>query len=345
MRQSGYRGSRYELAGVDNGSLFSLLPHMTISNQDRQFEQLVKKIVPCSKLVRTWPLKGGISAEMTAFEVERPDGQTQRRILRRPSDGVLQRNPHAAANEFRLLETLRSAGLATPTPYYLGQPGDIFPTPYLVVEYIEGKSEFAPSNLPDFILQLATHLARIHGLDPAHHDLSCLPAQLEGCTEMRGERQENADSALDHRRVRQVLPGARPLAQRNPSVLLHGDYWPGNLLWRDDRLVAVIDWEDARLGDPLIDLAISRLDILWIYGLEAMDAFTRHYQALTAIDYTDLPYWDLCAALRLARLVGTNLAVWAAFFTPYGRTDITEATIRECYGLFITQALEILAKS
>jgi aminoglycoside phosphotransferase (APT) family kinase protein len=128
-------------------------------------------------------------------------------------------------------------------------------------------------------------------------------------------------------------------------VLLHGDFWPGNVLWREDKLVAVIDWEDAKLGDPLTDLAISRLDIACIYGIDAVRSFTEHYRSVMAIDFTDLPYWDLCAALRFIRLAGPNLAEWAAFYLPYGRHDITERTIREQYRSFVEQALAGLGVS
>ena len=38
-----------------------------------------------------------------------------------------------------------------------------------------------------------------------------------------------------------------PPVQVNRPVLLHGDFWPGNILWRDGRLVAVIDWEKRPL--------------------------------------------------------------------------------------------------
>jgi hypothetical protein len=40
---------------------------VTGSKEDRKFEHLVKKIAPRSKLLRTWHLNGGISAEMTAL--------------------------------------------------------------------------------------------------------------------------------------------------------------------------------------------------------------------------------------------------------------------------------------
>jgi aminoglycoside phosphotransferase (APT) family kinase protein len=151
------------------------------------------------------------------------------------------------------------------------------------------------------------------------------------------------NSSLDEGRIRDTLEAAWPFPQRNAPALLHGDFWPGNILWRDSKLVAVIDWEDATLGDPLTDLAISRLDVLWIFGLDAMRSFTQHYISMMAIDYSNLPYWDLCAALRLVRLAGADLAEWAAFFVPFGRPDITEQTIREQYRFFVDQAFEQLA--
>ena len=142
--------------------------------------------------------------------------------------------------------------------------------------------------------------------------------------------------------VQKIAPD-KSLPQRNPSVLLHGDFWPGNVLWREEKLVAVIDWEDATLGSTLIDLAISRLDIGLIFGIDAMECFTRHYKSMMSLDYTHLPYWDLCAALRIARLAGSDLTKWAAFFRPFGRHDITEQTIREHYRSFVTQAFGKLA--
>jgi aminoglycoside phosphotransferase (APT) family kinase protein len=315
---------------------------MTLSRSDQKFDQLVRTIVPQGRLLRTWPLKGGISAEMTRIEIEYPDGRTRSMIVRRPADGAVGRNPHAARDEFELLRILRSVGLATPTPYHLDQSGTIFPTPYVVIEYIEGQPEFAPSNVADFTLQIATHLAGIHSVDCSKLDVSFLPKQENGCAETF-KQPVNVDTSLDEGRIRAAMAPLWPLPRRNAPALLHGDFWPGNLLWRDDTLVAVIDWEDAKLGDPLIDFAISRLDILWIFGIEAQDSFTEHYKSMMAIDYTNLPYWDLCAALRLARLAGADLAGWAAFFSPFGRHDITEHTIRAYYRSFVAQAFEKLA--
>ena len=139
--------------------------------------------------------------------------------------------------------------------------------------------------------------------------------------------------------MRNALNAALPRKTRNPSVLLHGDYWPGNILWQNDTLVAVIDWEDAALGDPLSDLAITRLDLRWIFGTAAMKTFTEKYLRQVKLDITDLPVWDLYAALRFIRLAGSDLPGWAAYFSAYGRSDITAETILHDYRDFIEYAL------
>lgn len=82
-----------------------------------QFEQIVQKIAPKSKLIHAWPLAGGMSAEMTALEVVMPDGLRQKRVVRRFGEGEPGRV--AAAKEFRLLQITHTAGLSTPIPYYL----------------------------------------------------------------------------------------------------------------------------------------------------------------------------------------------------------------------------------
>lgn len=300
---------------------------MTQSTEDDKFEQLVQKVEPGSRLLRTWRLEGGVSAQVTAVEIARPDGRTKKMTVRRHGERDRKRNPQIAADEFRLLQILQSFALAAPKPYYLDQSGEIFGTPILVVEYVEGELEFAPSHLAGYLSQMATQLAGIHRVKGAEVDLSFLPEMGKGFKERPA--QLNGSPEAEH--IRDVLESAWPLPRLNKSVLLHGDYWPGNHLWRDGQLVAIIDWEDAKVGDPLADLGISRLEVLWAFGAGAMRDFTNCYQSMAAIDFTNLPYWDLCAALRR----GPQISEW-------GLDDVTEQKMGEAQRWFVQQALEAL---
>ena len=309
------------------------LDNMTDNLDSLPLNELARVIAPGSQLARAWKLSGGMSADMTVLELTGPEGGARRVVLRRPP---------AAEAEFQILRAIHALGLTAPTPLALDVSGQILPAPYLVMEYIEGAPEFAPTERDSFARQLAAHLAAIHraGLTAGKTgvDLSFLPALPSGFEAFCGLPPAQPDDALQLSRIRAALQPTWPFPRHNAPTLLHSDYWPGNVLWRAGRLAAVIDWEDAALGDPLIDLATSRLDLLWIIGPDVMEAFTRYYLSETGINATSLPYWDLAAALRLARLIGANLQEWAAFFHPFGRTDITAQTIQANFHAFVEQA-------
>jgi aminoglycoside phosphotransferase (APT) family kinase protein len=289
---------------------------------------LVRRIDPHSRLLRTCELKGGVSTQVTAFEIERPDGRTERLVVRRHGPAELKRNPRIAADEFRLLELLKSAGVAAPTPRYLDADGEVFAVSCLVVDYIEGGREWGPADETEFVGRLATVLAEIHRVDSAQ--ASFLRERVDIGAEVPARR---PDEPAEWQRIREVLESALPLPRRNRSVLLHGDFWPGNTLWKDGRLVAVIDWEDAAIGDPLADVANARLELLWALGIDAMEAFTRSYASIaTAVDFTDLPYWDLWADLRLAGRT-----------SEWGLDATTEKAMRAGHEAFVAQALAELS--
>jgi aminoglycoside phosphotransferase (APT) family kinase protein len=271
-----------------------------------RFEALARRAVPGCRLLRVWKLTGGVSAEATGLEVASADGLTMKLVVRRHGEADRRRNPHIARDEFRLLETLHAARLAVPRPIFLDVSRDISDVPYLVMEYVEGDVDFSPTDLPVYLRRLAAELARIHSFDISRAGVSFLPDQLALCDLRIGRRPERLNDLAGEIRIRDFLESSWPVAQRNPSALLHGDYWQGNIIWRDGEVAAVIDWEDAAIGDPLCDLGKARLEILWGFGEKAMRDFTDYYLLETSLDTSTLPYWDLYSALRLAG----NIAGW-----------------------------------
>jgi aminoglycoside phosphotransferase (APT) family kinase protein len=300
-----------------------------------KFVRLVHQFEPESVLLRAWHLEGGISAQVTAIQVQDSGGTTKKMVVRRHGDADLKRNPNVAADEFRLLQILHGLSLAVPAPVYVDPSGEFLSTPCIVVEYLEGKPELAPADLGEHIRLLAAHLASIHRVNDATHDLAFLPDQHKMISTKLHERPETLDESLSEGSIRARLEIAWNQRHYNPSVLLHGDFWPGNLLWQAGALTGIIDWEDAALGDPLSDLAITRLEVFWAFGYEAMEHFTGHYQSLMpSIDFGSLPLWDLVAALRPA----FEIAEWAG-------NAKAEQRMRERHQIFVAQALERLDAS
>lgn len=308
----------------------SAIAHQTL-------EQIVQRIDAGNTLVHAGTLRGGASAEVILLEVRYTGGETRKYLLRVHSAIDRNRNPDVARDEFALLKALHDDGLPVAHPVYLDESCEVYPIPYLVVAYLDGATEFSPRNLPDFLRQSAGLLAKIHQAKQSLPALDFLSDRAKHVQWWLDFQPKQLDEQLDEGRLRTVLETFFPLKQANESTLLHSDFWPGNLIWRDGQLVGVIDWEDAEIGDPLSDLGIARLEMLWAFGREAMRDFTQAYQTLMPhLDYGNLPYWDLFSALRPAN----QLADWATTWPEIGRPDITLASLMQAHRWFVNQAFE-----
>jgi aminoglycoside phosphotransferase (APT) family kinase protein len=101
--------------------------------------------------------------------------------------------------------------------------------------------------------------------------------------------------------LRREVP--RPL----PLVLVHGDFNPANFLYEGGKVTALIDWENARIGDPREDLGwMTTMDIL--SNTHVMDhpvdegGFLAYYNRLTGFEITqeEFEYLNLFGTATIA---------------------------------------------
>ena len=240
-----------------------------------------------------WKLQNieAIGGRAFALNVITRRQQVKRLVLLTHSQADRERNPQIARDEFRLLTALQAAGLPVPAALALCETHE---PPFLIIAFTQGASRFEAEDMPAFCRKLAAELGAIHRVDLLEHDLWFLPQisdLIAGGAPPLSARQE---------RIQVALTSALPKVAFNAPALLHGDFWLGNLLWKGDQLEAIIDWEDAMIGDPLADLGKSRLEMLWALGDEAMALYSEYYLALNpALDASALPFWDLWGASRL----------------------------------------------
>ncbi len=228
-----------------------------------------------------------LSRRATALQIRTATGAEQELILLTHGERDLARNPHSARDEYRLLRALHGEGLPVAMPLHLDTA---HAPPFFITARLPGAVKTTAPIEP-----LAEALQTIHAVDWRRLELGFLPRArtlLNHDLETRGQ---------SNRRIQGALHAALPKLRENPTVLLHGDFWLGNLLWEARALRGIIDWEDAMLGDPLADLGKCRLELLWAQGKRAMTAFTTAWLAQNpALDACNLPFWDLWGALRLA---------------------------------------------
>ena len=81
-------------------------------------------------------------------------------------------------------------------------------------------------------------------------------------------------------------------------ALVHLDYWVGNVLWEAGEISAVLDWEEAACGDPVIDVAYARMNMC-VMGLPAAaDEFLQAYEDETGHKAKNVGTWEMAAAAR-----------------------------------------------
>ena len=260
---------------------------------------------PSLRLINSSPLAGGVSAQLTAIDAQQPDGRVDRLVLRQYGAANLRTDPHAAVHEYALLSLLHRAGIPVPLPRHADESARIMPVPCLIIEHIDGfpctEASQLTAPLADVTGQLAGVLAQLHAAAFTLADAPYL-ADIRAIAARRVETWPSApDQALSEPAVRTGLARIWPPPLLNQPALLHGDFWPGNVLWRDSTLVGVVDWEDAVLGDPLHDVANARMELCMAFGISAAREFTRQYCELRlTTDMTALRHWDLYASLRHA---------------------------------------------
>ena len=294
------------------------------------------RLDPAARLLGQRHLDGGVSATMVALDLER-DGTAQTVILRLPGPANLAADPESAAHEYAVLEMLARHDLPAPPPLMLDTSRTILPVDYLVLGWLEGRVAFAPRDREISARAMADLLVRIHAL-AAGRGLAFLPQAGHPLDALARPVAADHPCALEAASLA-GLEALRALVTLHPPVLLHGDFWPGNMLWRNRELVAALDWEDAMTGDPLADVAIARLDIAIFWGIGAMNAFTQRYLEATGRDPAALPLWDLVAARRAP----ADYEDWGQGWAELGRPDMNARRMNTARQRFADAALKGIA--
>lgn len=252
----------------------------------------------------------------------------RRYILRRKPFGTLLPSAHAIEREYRVLAALHPIGFPVPKPIALCEDADVIGANFYLMDFVDGRN-FLDGTLPDVPKEaraslydaMVDTLAALHGIDHEAVGLggfgapgSYVARQVERWT--RQYRAAQTDDIAEVDSLIAWLPHTLPSQTR--TTIIHGDFRIDNLLFAPDarRVVAVIDWELATIGDPIADFAyfamhwamprdgrsgLAGVD-LDAESLPTLDAMVARYCAATGRDGLPDLHWYF--AFNLFRLVG-----------------------------------------
>ena len=287
--------------------------------------------------IETEALKGGGSCEI--FSVRRGDAHW---VLRRAPARASSSTAHDVLREFRILDAIKDEAVRIARPILACDDPAVAGAVFYLMEFVAGMpirmtlpAAYAdsPEAQARSLTELIDALAELHRVDWRACGLGDL-----GKTEGYLARQVPRWLAqLESYRCRE-LPAVDSVAawlgeqlpQEQAPALCHGDYKLDNLLFSPDlpaRALAVVDWEMAAIGDPLVDLAWALIFLpqegnplalgaagqpggYRLAGLPSEAVLVERYAERTGRDVAALDWYRVFSPWKLAIVLEGSYAKW-----------------------------------
>jgi aminoglycoside phosphotransferase (APT) family kinase protein len=255
-------------------------------------------------------------------------------VLRRPPFGAKIKSAHDMGREFKILSQLSEVYPKIPLPLLYNDDESLLGSPFYVMTRLDGvilRSQMPEEMIPDPALmeQIAAtfvdNLVDLHAVDYQKAGLGDL-GRPEGYVGRQiggwSKRYQNArsDDIQEIEEVMTWLAANQPL--ESGAAMIHNDYKYDNLVldpadW--SRIVGVLDWEMATIGDPLMDLGSSlgywveagdpaeirtlRLSPTDLPGNPSRSALVERYARQSGRDVDDIVFYYVYGLFKLAVIV------------------------------------------
>jgi len=286
-------------------------------------------------LIRQFP--AGFSNLTYLVTIEREHEREHGRralVLRRPPRGVKTGVAHDMGREHGILTALHPSGVPVPKPLARCDDAAVIGAPFYLMEHVDGvilrgtlpasfteNAAAVPGTLAALSQTFVRTLAQLHAVDVSTEPLASLgrpegyvQRQVQGWSKRWIAARTEEVPALDG--MAAWLEAHRP--PDRAATLVHNDFKLDNLVLAPDlsRVRAILDWEMATIGDPLMDLGTSLA-----YWVEAGDApifralglgitalpgnmtraeLVQAYGAHCGIDVSDAPFYYAFGLFKVA---------------------------------------------
>jgi len=312
--------------------------------------------------------QGGAS-NPTFLLVTRNGSGFNRYVMRKKPPGVLLPSAHQVDREYRAMKCLAATDVPVPNARLLCEDDSIIGTAFYVMDYVPGRilmdaslPNVAPKHRTMIYDEFNATLAKLHSVDYAAiglgdfgregdyiaRQLSRFTKQYRAAETEPIPEMEELLTALPER-----VPGHRRIA------IVHGDFKLGNMIIHptEPRLVAVLDWELATIGDPLADLAFSAfawhrttggrapLQNVDTSGIPSEREFARAYCRRTARD--GIEGWNFYLAFGLFRLASIMQGVYRRVLdgtvaSNFASVNLAPDLARQALALLADRSLETI---
>jgi aminoglycoside phosphotransferase (APT) family kinase protein len=265
-------------------------------------------------------------------------------VLRRPPFGANIKSAHDMQREYNILSALKPLYPKVPTPILYCNDVELLGADFYVMERVNGVilRQRPPEGLSlnkemlrAISASLADTLAELHSLDINHPVLAGLgkpegyvQRQVNGWSERYRKAKTEEVSGMEM--AMEWLVASIPVSER--VALIHNDFKYDNVVLSPEditKVIAVLDWEMATLGDPLMDLGTTLAywaeedspEVLKAFSLTAFpgnmtrEDFAAHYAAHTRADLSNILFYYVFGCFKVGVIVQQIYARYQKGFT------------------------------
>jgi aminoglycoside phosphotransferase (APT) family kinase protein len=248
---------------------------------EEKFQNIVNSFAKSAKLISWQVMKGGSSTDVFLLKIQQKN-EILKYVLRTEGPKPAENNTKV---EFALLNSLYLQNIPVSKPVYLDISCKIIDKPFMIMTYLDGDIDSPDNKDLNSISKMVEALKIIHGID-----ISALP-QLSLRIDPLSNIETLLPSGAEWDDLKTFLLSLSDQRYKGKSVLLHGDFWSGNILWENNEIAGILDWEYAAFGDPLCDVAASCLEVRYEFGKELMTTFKDTYSNFLPIDNFRYSLW------------------------------------------------------
>jgi len=291
-------------------------------------------------------------------------------VLRRPPFGAKVKSGHDMSREFKILSLLQNNFSKAPKPILFCDDEKIIGSSFYIMERINGiilrggmsKNELPkPPKIKDIVYDFVSTMTDLHSIDCNKPEFSnfgkpkgYVKRQVEGWA-YRYEKSKT-DNFDGIEKTMKWLCNNYPT--KHETSLIHNDYKYDNLVLSADdnlKIKAVLDWEMATLGDPLMDLGTSlgywihqtdpdfiksiQLNLTTAKGNPKRGELAELYGQISKRDLSSIVFYFIFGLFKIAVIVQQIYFRYKKGFTKDIRFKELNKIV-ELYGIMSKQAID-----
>ena len=257
-------------------------------------------------------------------------------VLRKKPPGELLPSAHAVDREYRIIKALEETKVPVPRTVFLCNDESIIGTIFYVMEFVDGRIFWDPT-LPEIdenkrmkvYEETVRIMAELHKIDVEKSGLLDFgkPGNYFERQVGRWIKQYRAAETESYPEIETLIAWLEKTMPDDDGLIsiVHGDYRLYNMIFdhREERMLALLDWELSTIGHPYADLAyqcmnwhIPQIGItpglaginLEKLGIPSEDDYVSNYCSKMGIN--SIPNWSFYLAFGFFRLAGIAQGVY-----------------------------------